>query len=66
MTQSPRLSRRAALTLGAASTLPWSASAQRPADIRIGVLNDQSGPYRDISGPGSVSAVRQAVREFGD
>ena len=66
MTQSPRLSRRAALTLGAASTLPWSASAQRPADIRIGVLNDQSGPYRDISGPVSVSAVRQAARDFGD
>jgi branched-chain amino acid transport system substrate-binding protein len=66
MVQSPRLSRRATLTLGAASTLPWSASAQRPAAIRIGVLNDQSGPYRDISGPGAVNAVRQAVREFGD
>ena len=46
MIQSPYLSRRAALTLGAASALPWSAAAQRPAAIRIGVLNDQSGPYQ--------------------
>jgi len=62
-----RLSRRAALlTLGsAAAALPRSASAQRPT-IRIGVLNDQSGPYKDISGPVAVACVRQAVREFGD
>jgi branched-chain amino acid transport system substrate-binding protein len=66
MIQSSRLSRRAALTLGAASALPWSAAAQRPAAIRIGVLNDQSGPYRDLGGPGAVACVRQAVRDFGD
>ena len=65
MTASPRLSRRAALALGAAATLPRPALAQRPT-IRIGVLNDQSGPYKDLGGPVAVACVRQAVREFGD
>ena len=40
-----------------------SAVAQRPA-IKIGVLNDMSGPYRDASGPTSAACVRQAVEEF--
>ena len=34
--------------------------------ICIGVLNDQSGPYRDDGGPTSAVCVRQAVQEFGD
>jgi len=33
--------------------------------VRIGVLNDQSGPYRDIGGMLGVAAVKQAVAEFG-
>ena len=33
--------------------------------IKIGVLNDQSGLYRDIGGPGSVACVRQAIQDFG-
>ena len=38
----------------------------QPADvIRIGVLNDQSGPYADLGGPGSVLAAQMAVKEFG-
>ena len=46
--------------------LPWrSARAQAANTIRIGVLNDQSGLYRDISGPGSTQAVRLAVQESG-
>jgi branched-chain amino acid transport system substrate-binding protein len=32
--------------------------------VKLGVLNDQSGPYRDIGGMNSVAAVRQAVAEF--
>ncbi|WP_188608986.1 ABC transporter substrate-binding protein [Chelatococcus reniformis] len=32
--------------------------------VRIGVLNDQSGPYADLSGPGSVVAARMAAEEF--
>jgi branched-chain amino acid transport system substrate-binding protein len=53
----------AAPTLGG---LPWrSARAQAANTIRIGVLNDQSALYRDISGPGSTQAVRLAVQESG-
>lgn len=55
--------------LAATAAVPMAALA-RPAraqsgTIKIGVLNDQSGVYRDISGPTSVACVRQAVEEFG-
>ena len=33
--------------------------------IKIGILNDQSGPYADLAGPGSVVAARMAVQDFG-
>lgn len=33
--------------------------------VRIGVLNDQSGPYVDLAGPGSVLAARMAAEDFG-
>jgi len=33
--------------------------------IRIGVMNDQSGPYADNCGPGSVTSVKLAVEDFG-
>ena len=33
--------------------------------IRIGVLNDRSGPYADVSGAGSVAAAQMAVDEAG-
>lgn len=42
-----------------------TARAQRP-KIRIGVLNDQSGPYRDTTGPTSVVCTQQAHLDFGD
>lgn len=32
--------------------------------IVIGVLNDQSGVYKDLSGPNSVTAVKMAVEDF--
>lgn len=32
--------------------------------FRIGVLNDQSGLYADLAGPGSVEATRMAVDDF--
>ncbi len=31
--------------------------------LRIGVLNDQSGPYADLAGPGSAEAIRLAVAD---
>jgi branched-chain amino acid transport system substrate-binding protein len=33
--------------------------------IRIGVISDMSGPYRDTTGPGSVALTQQAVQDFG-
>jgi branched-chain amino acid transport system substrate-binding protein len=34
--------------------------------VKIGVLNDQSGPYSDGTGEGSVVAARMAVEDFGE
>ena len=43
-----------------------SASAQVSDDVvRIGVLNDQSGLYADLGGPGSVVAARMAIEDAG-
>ncbi|PHP65279.1 ABC transporter permease [Zhengella mangrovi] len=33
--------------------------------IRIGIMNDQSGPYADNCGPGSVASARLAVEDAG-
>ncbi len=41
------------------------ARAQDPAPIRIGVLNDRSGMYSDLSGEGSVVAARLAAEDAG-
>jgi branched-chain amino acid transport system substrate-binding protein len=40
------------------------ARAQARAVIRVGVMNDQSGPYRDVNGPTSVICAKQAVQEY--
>lgn len=43
-----------------------TASAQVSDDIvKIGVMDDMSGPYADIQGPGDVVAVKMAVEDFG-
>ncbi|TCT00481.1 branched-chain amino acid transport system substrate-binding protein [Aquabacter spiritensis] len=50
----------------ASSALSGPAFAQIAKDaVRIGVLNDQSGPYADPQGPGSVASARLAIRDFG-
>jgi|SRR5579863_199039 len=35
------------------------------ATLTIGVMNDESGPYADLAGPGSVEATRMAIEDFG-
>ena len=51
---------------GALALLAGAASAQiTDGVIKIGVMNDQSGLYADITGPGSVWAARKAVEDFG-
>ncbi len=57
------ITRRTALGAAMLSGLPRLAVAQA-APIRLGVLNDQSGPYRDGGGPLSATCVRMAVEEF--
>jgi branched-chain amino acid transport system substrate-binding protein len=43
------------------------ADAQSPSGVvRIGILNDQSGPYADFGGKTSVDAARMAVEDVGD
>jgi branched-chain amino acid transport system substrate-binding protein len=60
------LSRRTLLgTAAAATTLPLvRARAQSPV-LKIGVLNDQSGPYTNTGGPTSVICAKQALEDFG-
>jgi branched-chain amino acid transport system substrate-binding protein len=60
-----RLTRRAAVSIAAATALsPLRSRAQAKPVITIGVINDQSGPYRDLNGPTSVICTKQAVQEF--
>ncbi|MBN8890568.1 MAG: ABC transporter permease [Rhodospirillales bacterium 70-18] len=62
------LSRRTLLgtAAAAATTVPLigRARAQAGQTIKIGVLNDQSGPYRDTGGITSVLCSKLAVQEF--
>ena len=61
-----RLARRSLLAAAAsAAALPIRRSrAQAKPVIRIGVMNDMSGPYRDVNGPTGVICAKQAVQEF--
>jgi branched-chain amino acid transport system substrate-binding protein len=60
------ISRRTVLgSAAAAAVLSARRTRAQTSKIRIGVLNDQSGPYRNTGGPTSVACVRQAVQEFG-
>jgi branched-chain amino acid transport system substrate-binding protein len=63
---SMRVSRRTLIASAAATavTLPLArAHAQKPV-IKLGVLSDMSGPYKDIAGPVAVASTEQAVAEF--
>jgi len=54
----------AALALVLCGALPTAtAIAQQP--VKLGVLNDQTGLYSDLSGMGSVHAARMAAEDFG-
>ena len=59
------ISRRLLLGAAAATAVPragWSQTDTKT--LRIGVMNDQSGPYRDDGGPTGVICVKQAVQEM--
>jgi branched-chain amino acid transport system substrate-binding protein len=65
------LTRRSALkTAALASGVPLAANFTRPAraqtpTIKIGVLNDQSGPYANTGGITGVICAKQALEDFG-
>ena len=51
-----------------AALLLWALPARAQISdnvVKIGVLNDQSGLYADLGGPGSVTAARMAVEDAG-
>jgi len=54
-----------AALLCAAFVLQFPIAARAQDAIRIGVLNDQSGPYGDFGGRTSVIAAQMAVEDFG-
>ncbi|WP_198369660.1 ABC transporter substrate-binding protein [Roseomonas rosulenta] len=57
---------RRSLLAGAAATaaVPMARARAQGTAIRIGVLTDMSGPYRDTTGPGSVVLTQAAAAEF--
>ncbi|HYD69165.1 ABC transporter substrate-binding protein [Azospirillum sp.] len=57
----------AALLAGIATISMAGPAAAQISDnvVKIGVLNDRSGPYADLGGEGSAIAARMAVEEFG-
>ncbi len=63
------LSRRC--LIGSAAILPLANAASRHAwgqeanRLRIGILTDMSGPYRDLAGPLAVKAAELATEDFG-
>src|SRR6185436_1278265 len=53
--------------LSVAAAVPGNAQqAVSDGIIKIGVLNDQSSLYADLTGQGSVVAARMAMDDFGD
>src|ERR1700761_8096664 len=50
------------LALGMALAAPAIAADDT---IKIGILNDQTGPFADFAGPGSVVAARLAIEDMG-
>ncbi|GIL38180.1 ABC transporter substrate-binding protein [Roseiterribacter gracilis] len=57
-----------AVALAATTALAMPALAQDKfsgGQVKIGILNDQSGPYADYGGKSSVEAAKIAIEEFG-
>ncbi len=58
------MNRSTALVLACLGVLPLPAHGQEQ-PIRIGVMNDMSGPYADFQGPGALLAAQMAVEDYG-
>jgi branched-chain amino acid transport system substrate-binding protein len=57
--------RRSLLSLAFAAFLAVLAPARADDAFTIGIMNDQSGPYADLAGPGSVQSMKMAIEDFG-
>jgi branched-chain amino acid transport system substrate-binding protein len=56
---------KAAAALPAMGGLPWrSARAQAANTLKVALLCDFSGTYRDVTGPTELACIRQAAAEF--
>ena len=53
------------LLVAGAALLASAATAQADIAVKIGILNDQSSLYKDLSGEGSVVAAKMAIEDFG-
>ena len=59
--------RRGLLAMGSALTLAAGRATAQGAGgpaLRLGILGDLSGPYRDLSGLGTLACVRQAIADL--
>jgi branched-chain amino acid transport system substrate-binding protein len=56
---------RRLLILGIAAILVGTPALAGGRSIKIGVLGDESGPYSDLGGPGSVLAAQMAADDYG-
>jgi len=50
----------------AATALPLARARAQTPTIKIGLMNDQSGTYRDVTGQTSIACARQAIEEAGN
>ena len=55
---------RLTATLAFVAAALFGTAAQAQVNVKIGVLNDMSSLYADITGPGSVTAAKMAVEDF--
>jgi branched-chain amino acid transport system substrate-binding protein len=55
---------RVATSLALVAAALFGTAAQAQVNVKIGVMNDMSGLYADISGPGALTAAKLAVEDF--
>ena len=58
------IQRRTLLAASAATALAGGRARAQGSSLKIGVLGDESGVYRDLSGPVAIACVRQAIEEM--
>jgi branched-chain amino acid transport system substrate-binding protein len=56
--------KNAILSVATVFAVLLSATATAQINVKLGVLTDMSGPYSDLSGPGSLAAAKMAIEDF--